>query len=576
MNAILGDEAGPRKALTDFQATTAKTADLDLSSDEVYSEEDYGPSEDASDGADSYGAEAESNQIRVDIDNRDSENLGYAAVDLGLNARNDVSDWRILAVGKRPHDFIARDCLFGSLFRDHRAPWFHRYVRKPEPWMKKLVGHLPAESQPQALRYVVLHYLHKLHLIRLFEWVYKEFGEDCPEIKALIRLFRCPPCTVLVERANPDDYDNPMPHCCGMTRACPWCFARKVTQIHACIRKQVLAGDVKDKYLFLAKATFAEPFFGVDERWQREDLYAIGGAGAVSWVRDYYGRYFGLRRERAIETRNYLMKTIRDSVDVTVGSLKDGVVTHQIGSAQDSNGRRTYMHDIGVFGVVDRDFLECIRSDRSIVTSDSEQAIALRWAADKDLVVDGLIIPAAHPSALRTVIAGTSWGYDKTNFGLDRSNEVRGVAGALSWQPTFLLDDQVWFRYAETTRHLHLYHPFGNWRETLGNEIAESRASVDGKFERVQRARITQNKQQKGNNKRHRDASERRQGLLKVAEPLWPGVVAAARVGRGRPAYRGTLEESLKAKGITASRRDLDWLVKAFLDRNRIGQKQAS
>src|SRR5262245_51081708 len=54
------------------------------------------------------------------------------APDVGAppDARSSVEAWHIRSVGHRPMDYMARDCLFGSLFRDHRVPWFSRYVKK--------------------------------------------------------------------------------------------------------------------------------------------------------------------------------------------------------------------------------------------------------------------------------------------------------------------------------------------------------------------------------------------------------------------------------------------------------------
>src|ERR1700685_1006392 len=121
-----------------------------------------------------------------DYDDRDRPR--YPAEEMGFDPKESVTDWDIQAVGRRPRDFLARDCLFGSLFRDHRVPWFHRYMRRPKPWMENLVNHLPANSRRQALQYVVLHYLHKLHLTRLMEAADKEFGADSDEMKKLSRL----------------------------------------------------------------------------------------------------------------------------------------------------------------------------------------------------------------------------------------------------------------------------------------------------------------------------------------------------------------------------------------------------
>src|SRR4051812_20670920 len=46
-----------------------------------------------------------------------------------------VREWHVCAVGHKPAYHLARDCLHASLFRDRLVPWFHRYARKPPPWV---------------------------------------------------------------------------------------------------------------------------------------------------------------------------------------------------------------------------------------------------------------------------------------------------------------------------------------------------------------------------------------------------------------------------------------------------------
>ena len=103
-------------------------------------------------GDDLYVETGENGRPRFDDEGNevvdDRVESGYPADDLGLDAFDSVRQWQIRAVGKRPQDFIARDCLFGSLFRDYRATWFHRYLQRPSEWMKELVAHLPFDEQP--------------------------------------------------------------------------------------------------------------------------------------------------------------------------------------------------------------------------------------------------------------------------------------------------------------------------------------------------------------------------------------------------------------------------------------------
>ena len=95
-----------------------------------------------------------------------------------------------------------------------------------------------------------------------------------------------------------------------------------MTELAECISKSVLANP-KGKYLVLAKAEpYAEPFFGRNDQWQYADLYALNHWG---WVRNYYGRYYGLHRDRAIQTRNYLAKSIKEMNRWMISPLAGGI-----------------------------------------------------------------------------------------------------------------------------------------------------------------------------------------------------------------------------------------------------------
>ncbi len=146
----------------------------------------------ADDAADDYEAD--------DADERDVEDEGEDADDSYLDpwdagvepdAKAAVERWRIVAVGRRPQDFLARDCLYGSLLRDRRLPWIRKYLKRPDDWMQALAAHLPDKSdRRQALRYVVLVYSHKLHLARLYLDLAYQYGEGY-ETNLFRRLWRC-------------------------------------------------------------------------------------------------------------------------------------------------------------------------------------------------------------------------------------------------------------------------------------------------------------------------------------------------------------------------------------------------
>jgi hypothetical protein len=144
----------------------------------------------------------------------------------------------------------------------------------------------------------------------------------------------------------------------------------------------------------------------------------------------------------------------------------------------------------------------------------------------------------------------------------DGTRNPSGIRGALAWQPTFLLDDQMWFPYVEEVRHERLYRALGSWREGMAVAARDARSSIDRRFKAAQARRFARDRQQRGNRRRGREANDRRSDLLKVALQVWPKVLAEPRTGRGRPSHRRRLGELLKQRGAVPSRRDLEWLRK--------------
>jgi hypothetical protein len=481
------------------------------------------------------------------------------------DARASVEEWHIRSVGHRPTDFMARDCLFGSLFRDHRVPWFRRYVKKPSTWMKSLVGHLENETdRGQALRYVVLHFLHKLHLSRLMGFLNEQeqtYGPLDPyPARTLGRLWNCTPYGVEVVRVGAGGRPSPG---CNLSRLCPWCHARKVAQLDQVISEGPLSRG-GTRYLFLGKARpFPERMGGVDGTYREVDWddYARGGK-----VRGHWGRYFGRDRARLAHTRRVLAASLMEQASLI--GLRDGIWTHQLGSAQLENGQRTFLHDVAMISGVDTDWIDRTPTDEDgtifwggiehSALPDIDAALEVLW----------LPLPLDRPGALRVALAGSSVGYAVSKLDLPPEwfgtpDEHRsGIPGALSWQPTMPFDDQIWFAYAEAVKNQPLYRPFGTWRKSMAAVAADLRSSIDRKFKVAQAKRFAQDRQQRGNRRRGREANDRRAELLEVALPLWPVVLAEPPTGRGRPGHRRRLAQLLVEQGTFPSRRDLDWLMK--------------
>jgi hypothetical protein len=501
-------------------------------------------------------------EVRLDDEDEEAEDYGYldpwdACVD--PDAKGAVERWRIVAVGHRPEDYLARDCLYRSLRLDHRVPWFRRYLKRPAPWMESLVAHLPNKAdRHQALQWVVLDYLHKLHLARLYPVLTYQYDEEGWETTLFRRLWRCTPYTVQVERRNGGKKNI---RGCGYPRLCPWCHARKVVRLHEVIRLGPLK-EPSGKYLLLGKPRpFAEISGGIDGSWEQADWLAYT---SDEKVRGHYGRYFGRSAGRAAETKKVLADTLLAAAR-ELGAI-GGLLTHQLGSAQLGNGQRSFLHDLGLVAQLDSEVGLALLKDTG-GTAMWESVEPLQATSELTMNVRWLVLPADQPTSLRVALAGSSASSlrklrRQAEEGLEGDEgHSFGIRGALNWQPTFLLDDQMWVPYVQEIEKQRLYLPFGSWQDSMAVAGATERMSTDRRFGKAQSARLVQSRQQKGNRHRRREAEDRRADLLNVARSLWDRVLMDVAGARGRPGYRKRLEMLMQEQGHCPSPRDMKWLM---------------
>ena len=316
-----------------------------------------------------------------------------------------VQQWKMLVFGNRPEDHMGRDCLLSALLRDHRTTWFHKYLRRPSPWMQAIADTFASKSERrQALQVVVLHYLHKLHLARMLPAAIAEAQGGMEEYyRTLRRVWFCPPVGALMQF---DGGDGRLPPVCGRPRLCPWCFARKVVGLHEHMQQTLLVNP-EGKTLLLGKVDpFIEPMGGLHGQWHDYDWneYCEGGC-----VRGHWGRYYGRLTERVVATRKELIQSLMDhSWSYKIG---DGVVFHQLGSGQLGTGQRTFRHNLSLVGVVDNDaFLGLHRETRGEFTWPIRSCKAFE-NSPLGLQVSWLPFRGDDPQALRVALAGTSLGY---------------------------------------------------------------------------------------------------------------------------------------------------------------------
>jgi hypothetical protein len=63
----------------------------------------------------------------------------YMNEHLAIDGKDGTRNWEIVAVGRKPTYYMARDLLYGSLLRDYRTRWYRRYVAEPEDWMLDMI-----------------------------------------------------------------------------------------------------------------------------------------------------------------------------------------------------------------------------------------------------------------------------------------------------------------------------------------------------------------------------------------------------------------------------------------------------
>src|SRR5262245_44688472 len=307
--------------------------------------------------------------------------------------------------------------------------------------MEALVDHLGDKSdRRQALQCVVPDYVHKLHASRLYPMLEYQYGEGY-EHNLFRSLWRCTPYTVQVERRNGGKKNV---RGCGYARLCPWCHARKVVQLYEVIRHGPLKQSA-GKYLLLGKPKpFAEPFCGIDGSWEHNDWLSYTQGETV---RGHYSRYFGRNPGRAAETKTMLAKALLDAA--TDLGAENGLITHQVGSAQLASGQRTFLHDLGLIAELNEEKAQDLQSMageaplwKGIAPLESLKALELR--------IRWLLLPADHSSSLRVALVGSPMSNLRKHLGLHEEGTENdaaysaGIQGALSWQPTFLLDDEMW------------------------------------------------------------------------------------------------------------------------------------
>jgi hypothetical protein len=470
-----------------------------------------------------------------------------------------VPEWRVTAVGQRPQDWIARDLIFGSIYRTRAAARLNRHIREyresAPDWVSLQLSHLPPPEKQSAIP--LLAYLEEWHNFLNTLIDPRDSAED-EDLNAdgrptPRRLRACWPVGALVDWAG----EGPAPRrkVCNRPQACPWCYARHILDLYEKLRQGPLRQPRPGRYLVQVSMSLPPRMIEPDAEW-------LGHAQR----RPSFNGHSVLRPKVMAEQRSRLCRDFRRFL--TDIGMNDGLLTHRVVSALTGRQEHSFQHEFAALGSIElrtaQDMAEFRR--RSGIDGDWVEFATPQVHPDKfSARVLVAALPADHPQALRYLLCGTSVGYPLTDLPLiahedalklkgcrwrvDKVFKVGpwlndGLPGAFGVTPLFLLDPLQWRSYLQETARLPLYRTFGEWRPAGKNR-------------------------HRGQDSR---PSSRVDDLLPLAQALWPAVKAQAQTGsRGRPAYGDCLKRALESKEEPVSRRELSSLVKILKswDRSR-------
>jgi hypothetical protein len=164
---------------------------------------------------------------------------------------------------------------------------------------------------------------------------------------------------------------------------------------------------------------------------------------------------------------------------------------------------------------------------------------------------------------LRLFLAGSTADYPVANLDWHAGGLIEGrlahngVRGALALEPNFMMDEVQWWSYAEATRGLPLYVPFGTWRDGIGaaksNRAKQRQTAVLLPSPARRAADRRKEALKNANAQRKQLARQELDRLLEIARPLLPQALAEQSGRRGRPAYRARLKQLLAGQGCAVS-----------------------
>jgi hypothetical protein len=267
--------------------------------------------------------------------------------------------------------------------------------------------------------------------------------------------------------------------------------------------------------------------------------------------------------------------------------ITGGIIAHQVSPCRTQDYRRgvalglaSFRHDYALLGEAtfgDDGEADRFREETACRTF-PYGAVTIRHPDLYECFNSPSVYWSCHPAddpevdALRLFLAGSAANYpvEKLGWHVGGLGECRltrnGVRGALALAPHFMMDEVQWWSYAEATRGLPLYVPFGTWHRALG-EAKASRAECRRRAVLLpspgrKAAHRRRQALKSANSQRRQESRQQLDRLLEVARPLYAQVVAEQSQGRGRPAHRARLRQLLEQHGHAVSEHRLKQVLR--------------
>ncbi|MHB1035006.1 MAG: hypothetical protein ACYC35_15270 [Pirellulales bacterium] len=466
-----------------------------------------------------------------------------------LDPMDAAMSWTITAIGKRPVDHMVRDLLFGSLIRDPRGFMFRQRSLKPDSWittaLEESLGHL----DPAGIQLISLASLHYEHLANA-RTSDEPFSPKLIEV--LRRARRCWPMGAQVE--PPPNSEHTPRDVCQNAHVCPWCHARTLVAIHKALTNGPLR-TLDDRKL-LVGARYTVPGSRLDEL----KLSAWLGYAPVAKKMNC-GSEPAIPLTLAVRYANLEIKAqLRRQAEHA--GIHNGLVTHQLGPHLDADKSPGFRHQIGFLGEVNFKTPEALEAYAADIDRSILKPLRIHVMGEP-VFGQWLAIPADTQQALRLLLFGSSNTYSAkaatSVYGAAFDSLRDGIPGALSLEPTYLYTPAQLHAHLLATQGVHLYTPFGTWREAIGDrrrqpacrpEFRGGRPAPQPPLPAVAA----------GSRRTNGEAAFAL--LLQTARPLWPTVVQRVAGKPGRPAYRHELTTAMRDAGHVLSKRKAESLLK--------------